>query len=131
MSAWKLVPVEPTPRMLSEGSFSSRMYGGPAGIYRAMLEAAPSPPPAEGIVGEDLHSSCCIEDGIEPCGPFTELQLELEAAEAKEAKLREALEYSAVQMEAWLRGRAEGAVPGWMRPTLAKVRAALADSKEG
>jgi hypothetical protein len=58
-SAWKLVPVEPSEEMVSWGAASldhpSVFMGGPsrqnqkraADAYRAMLAAAPEPPPAE------------------------------------------------------------------------------------
>ena len=39
---WKLVPVEPTPRMSAAGFCADEGHD-PAGVYRAMLAAAPEP----------------------------------------------------------------------------------------
>jgi len=40
---WKLVPVEPTPAMSAAGFLVSEPEHDPAGVYRAMLAAAPQP----------------------------------------------------------------------------------------
>lgn len=40
---WKLVPIEPTPAMMVEGTLVSEFQADPAGMYRAMLAAAPKP----------------------------------------------------------------------------------------
>ena len=39
---WKLVPVEPTPRMSAAGFCADEGHD-PAGVYRAMIAAAPEP----------------------------------------------------------------------------------------
>jgi hypothetical protein len=41
MSEWKLVPVEPTPGMCAAGFIVSEAEHDPAGVYRAMIAAAP------------------------------------------------------------------------------------------
>lgn len=47
---WKLVPVEPTPEMIGKGIIA---YDGKCeSAYRAMLAAAPSPPPISGSADE-------------------------------------------------------------------------------
>lgn len=40
---WKLVPVEPTAKMMVAGTLVSEFQEDPAGMYRAMIAAAPSP----------------------------------------------------------------------------------------
>lgn len=40
---WKLVPVEPTPATMVEGTLVSEFQADPAGMYRAMIAAAPKP----------------------------------------------------------------------------------------
>ena len=58
MSAWKLVPIEPTPAMLSEaGKYADHCavhnYGGPPdadGTWDAMLAASPDPTTDEALV---------------------------------------------------------------------------------
>jgi len=41
---WRLVPVEPTPKMSAAGLCVSEAEHDPAGVYRAMLAAAPAAP---------------------------------------------------------------------------------------
>jgi len=40
---WKLVPVEPTAKMMVAGTLVSEFQEDPAGMYRAMIAAAPAP----------------------------------------------------------------------------------------
>lgn len=40
---WRLVPIEPTPGMMVEGTLVSEFEADPAGMYRAMIAAAPKP----------------------------------------------------------------------------------------
>jgi hypothetical protein len=44
MTEWKLVPAKPTPAMSAAGFLVSEAEHDPAGVYRAMLAAAPTPP---------------------------------------------------------------------------------------
>jgi hypothetical protein len=52
---WKLVPIEPTPNMAAAGFAVSEAEHDPAGVYRAMLVAAPHPSaqPAEAAPASD------------------------------------------------------------------------------
>jgi hypothetical protein len=43
MEKWQIVPTEPTPEMIAAG-FAPEAEHDPAGVYRAMLAAAPAPP---------------------------------------------------------------------------------------
>lgn len=40
---WKLVPVEPTAKMMVAGTLVSEFQEDPAGMYRSMIAAAPAP----------------------------------------------------------------------------------------
>jgi hypothetical protein len=51
---WKLVPIKPTGRMLKHGTMARTISeSGSDGVYKSMIEAAPSPPSA--VVPEWMH----------------------------------------------------------------------------
>jgi hypothetical protein len=65
---WKLVPVEPTERMLQEVEHAARLGGiwTAASVYRAMLAAAPTPEPAEARQDEaDFEVYVMHDDEVE------------------------------------------------------------------
>lgn len=62
MSAWRLVPMEPSDEMLSAGGRKTDDFYTEKGpyprtkaVYRAMLAASPSPPPVDAAEIERLH----------------------------------------------------------------------------
>ena len=59
MTAWKLVPVEPTKKMLTAGwsSGTSKAHNISGNVWDAMLSAAPDPPPYE-LSEAEVRAAC-------------------------------------------------------------------------
>ncbi|MFY4709945.1 hypothetical protein [Burkholderia glumae] len=63
---WKLVPVEPTPEMVSAGehvAYSDVAYAPPEIAYRAMLDAAPAAPVASPSIDTEQMLRDCVPGG--------------------------------------------------------------------
>lgn len=106
-AGWKLAPVEPTEEMLREGAAKVRDFMSGSGVYprtgvmwAAMLAAAPTLPPAEGIAGDklaaehgDLMDEWMLEQGVvstraQMKAEIATLTARLQAAEAELARIK-------------------------------------------
>ncbi len=63
LPGWRLLPIEPTPEMSAKGFCVSEGEQDPAGVYRAMVAAAPAAAPAAGDAARKCHAGL-----YEDCG---------------------------------------------------------------